>query len=336
METISIICPVYNSVKYLPLLITSIVNQSYPNFECLFIDDNSMDNSRKIITNLRDDRFILICNKTNQGAQKCRKIGYEKCMGEYIVFIDSDDYLENDYLEVLLKQLKTDKSDLVMCNYKVVNEFNQFIRFNKSVTSLKKTNFPLYAVDNPEVIISKPAFWNKMFSSSFLKSHIFFPDVSVGQDLSVMPVLFSKAKISYVENILYNYRILNNSISNSYDERLLHIIYILNVLSDKLTKLFFPELEFIAIGHYFYQISKTIYIDDKKLRLNIYKNLLTAFIKDFPEYKKNKYLNKRFFYRLYIKTLKWKLVFSNELIRSILIFLLNKKIIINFIRRADK
>lgn len=336
MEIVSIICPVYNSEKYLPFLIESILKQSYPFFECQFIDDCSIDNSLNLITNLTDNRFNVISNKTNQGAQKCREIGYKNCKGEYIVFIDSDDYLEKDYLVALLNQLKTDESDLVMCNYKVVDENNQFIRFNKSVTPIKEAIFPLYASNNPVVIISKPAFWNKMFRLSFLKSHLFFPDVLVGQDLSIMPVLFSKAKISYVDKVLYNYRILSNSISNSYDERLLHITKIINVLNNNLAKSFFDELEFIAIGHYFYQISKTIYINDKKLRLNIYQKLINSFFYNFPNYKKNKYFKKRFFYKLYITILKWKLLYSNEIIRSIFIFLLSKKIIVNFIRKSDK
>ncbi len=335
MKKISIICPVYNSERYLYQLIQSIQNQSYDFFECLFIDDSSTDNSVQIIKAVQDTRFILYQNITNVGAQESRKKGFEHCSGEYVAFIDSDDYLNPRYLQLLIEQLEIDNSDIIMCQYEIVDENSKRMRVNKNVTSIKKDEFPLTSKTHPQVLLSKPAFWNKMFKHSFLIDFLQFHDVLVAQDLSIMPILFSEAKISYVAEILYSYRIINQSISNSYDKRLLDInkcFYYLRPLKAE----YYKELEFMAIGHYYYQMSKTLYIKEKTLRFSLYRQLKRNLNCEFPDYQKNDYFRKRFFYRLFVFFLKQNIIFKANIIHSFITYLISIKFINKLIRRSDQ
>lgn len=335
MKTISMICPVYNSEVYLRQLIKSIINQSYSDFECIFVDDGSTDKSCEIIKLINDKRFILIQNETNQGAQVSRQRGFERCLGDYVVFIDSDDYLAVNYLNNLVLKLEQDQSDIVMCNYEVVNQKNKTLRKNNDVTPISKDQFPLHASTHKEVIMSKPAFWNKMFTHPFLLQHLSFPNVSVAQDLAIIPLLLAKAKISYVDDVLYYYRIIDQSISNSYDRRLLDIhksFLCLNPLKQD----YYSELEFMAIGHYFYQMSKALYIKDKHLRLLVYRELMRNLKCEFHAYRKNPYLKKRLDYRIYLFILSQKIIFNNLIIHSIVSVISKMKWINKWIRKSDK
>ncbi|QVK17114.1 glycosyltransferase [Mycoplasmatota bacterium] len=335
MKTVSIICPVYNSEDYLSQLIKSIIDQSYPNFECIFVDDASTDKSCEIINSIVDKRFILEQNESNQGAQVCRKRGFESCHGEYVVFIDSDDYLDVNYLKNLLLKLEQDQSEIVMCNYEVINQNNKLLRKNNEVTPIPKNQFPLYAKTHKEVIMSKPAFWNKMFTHTFLLKYLSFPNVTVAQDLSIVPLLLSKAKISYVDEVLYYYRVIDKSISNTYDRRLLDIHKSFLHLKS-LKKEYYFELEFMAIGHYFYQMSKALFIKDKDLRLSVYCELMHNLKCEFQSFKKNPYYKKRLDYRVYIFILSQKIIFSNPIIHSLVSSITRIKIINKWIRKSDK
>lgn len=335
MKTVNLICPVYNSETYLQQLIDSIKNQSYPFFDCLFIDDASTDNSINIIQSINDKRFTLIINKENQGAQKCRQKGYESCHGAYVAFIDSDDFLDMDYLKRLMNKLEEDDSDIVMCQYDVINDQNKVVRVNHDITPIAKELFPLEASCHKAVIMSKPAFWNKLFTYSFLKESITFPDVPLAQDLSIIPILLSKAKISYVDEVLYHYRIKEKSISNSYDRRLLKIHQSFQYLTP-LKQGFYSELEFMAIGHYFFQISKALFIKDKGLRLSIYRELKQNLKREFPNYQKNIYFRKRLDYRIFTLVLRQKIIFHSPLIHFIVSFLLKRNFIYKWIRKSDR
>jgi len=335
MKKVSIICAVYNSDAYLHQLIDSIINQSYLNFECLFINDASTDKSVDIIQSIDDKRFTLIHNKTNLGAQQSRKIGFQSALGAYVVFIDSDDFLNHHYLKKLVHQLETDQSDIVMCNYEVINNQNKVLRRNLHVTPIPKKHFPLQAYNHRAVIMSKPAFWNKLFRHSFLVDRIIFPDVSLAQDLSIMPLLLSSGNISYVDEVLYHYRINEASISNTYDKRLLNIQQSFYSLRE-LKKDFYPELVFIAIGHYYYQMSKALFINDKHLRISVYRELRRNLKSEFPNYQKNEYLRKRIDYRIFIFILNKNIIFENNFIHALVSRLLKIKFVNQLIRKSDK
>ena len=121
-ELISIIVPIYNVENYLRQCLDSIQNQTYQNFECLIINDGSPDNSADICREYveKDSRFRYL-EKENGGVSSARNLGIEHSKGQYITFIDSDDWVDSDYLEVLYKSLTDEKADVAVSTYKQFN-----------------------------------------------------------------------------------------------------------------------------------------------------------------------------------------------------------------------
>ena len=118
LSLISIIVPVYNAEKFLAKCVSSILDSTYKNFELILVDDGSTDNSPIICDQyaLKDNRIIII-HKNNEGVTKARIDGYNKSTGDYVTFIDADDYVSNVYLERLLNTAKLNNSDVVSCQY---------------------------------------------------------------------------------------------------------------------------------------------------------------------------------------------------------------------------
>lgn len=116
---LSVIVPVYNVEMTLDRCMKSIVNQTYRNLEIILIDDGSTDGSRKLCKEWcrRDTRVILKSKKQNEGLAEARNTGMRMCHGEYIAFVDSDDYLEGDAYEQMISVMKHDGSDMVVCNF---------------------------------------------------------------------------------------------------------------------------------------------------------------------------------------------------------------------------
>ena len=121
-ELISIIVPIYNVENYLRQCLDSIVSQTYQNFECLLINDGSSDNSADICREYieKDSRFRYF-EKENVGVSSARNLGIERSKGQYITFIDSDDWVDSEYLEVLYRALIEEKADIAITTYKQFN-----------------------------------------------------------------------------------------------------------------------------------------------------------------------------------------------------------------------
>ncbi|ERJ11053.1 glycosyltransferase family 2 protein [Haloplasma contractile] len=337
MEKISVICPVYNSEDFIGDLIRSLQRQTYSNFECIFVDDCSNDKSCELLMNIKESRFNVYQNEVNLGAQKSRKKGYLKATGEFVTFIDSDDHLDPHFLEKMIFKIKNDHSDVVMCNYKVIDTHNKVIRENKAVTPVNHSCFPVNPEQEPQVILSKPAFWNKLYRNAFLIKYIDFPDVKLAQDLAVIPYVLSKAnKISYVDDSLYCYRIKQDSISNTYDEQLLEINKSLEQLTHRLESHYQDELEFMTIGHSFFQMSKTIFIKEKAKRIEIYQQLRDYIEETYPNYKKNKHFKKRLDYKVFTFILRQTFLIKSTLLNYIIKFIVKNRLINKLIRKSDK
>ena len=114
---VSIIVPVYNVERYIEQCIKSLCSQTYDNIEIVLVDDGSSDNSGFICDDYsRKDSRIKVIHKKNEGVSKARKKGLEKSIGEYIAFVDSDDYVENNYIEELINRIINKNVDVVCCN----------------------------------------------------------------------------------------------------------------------------------------------------------------------------------------------------------------------------
>lgn len=204
----SIIVPVYNVEKYLDKCLASILEQTFKDFECIIIDDGSPDNSNIIIDKYvkLDQRFKVIHQK-NMGLSAARNTGLDIAKGDYIVFVDSDDYIADDYLEKFALKIADTDADMVICG--LIEVYKDYEK-NK-----------VFAVESTEVIKQNiladvwPSYpWNKCYKK-YLFKNIRFPVGKIFEDLLTIPELCLGAKtIVCIPDALYYYNRQNiNSIT---------------------------------------------------------------------------------------------------------------------------
>lgn len=128
MKKVSIVVPVYNVEKYMKRCLDSILAQTYTNLEIILVDDGSTDSSGEICdTYAEKDNRVVVIHKDNGGLSDARNVGIEKATGEYIAFIDSDDYIDLSMVQVMVEKLEATSSDIVLCNYEYVDEDGRLI-----------------------------------------------------------------------------------------------------------------------------------------------------------------------------------------------------------------
>ena len=208
---LSIIVPVYNVEPYLQACLESISNQKYSDFECIVVDDGSTDNSRDICEDyvLKDSRFHVI-SQCNKGLAMARKIAFCETKGEYIGFVDADDYISDDMFYRLMETAYNNDADIVMCDW---------VRIGESVGEEKKQ----YEVDarlTKELAMRdlasdyiKSYMWNKIFKRGILENSFSLLKTQMMEDYACMHHIFAKANnFQYVAKSLYYYRYRPDSI----------------------------------------------------------------------------------------------------------------------------
>lgn len=288
---VSIIIPIYNAEKYLYECLKSIKQQTYSNIEVLMINDGSSDNSENICKDfLKDKRFNLI-NKKNGGVSSARNVGIEKCSGDYILFVDSDDWCKEDLLQQIIEYSNT---------YEMIC-FSYFKAYNNNIVK-EELKIKQNSDIKKEILINKAIggyLWNKIFKVQIIKEHNikFNENISYCEDL-----LFVKQYIEYIKKVkylnksLYYYRIRKGSISNDfYSRKSISILNACELLINeyKDNKLFVEDFMFSYILNYYklrkfissdYKINLDI-ISKEKIILknkNIKEKLKLIFIKYFP------------------------------------------------------
>lgn len=222
MKKVSIIVPVYNKEKFLDKLLKSLLDQSYKNIEILLIDDGSKDNSLKICKSYKDER-IKVIHKENGGVSSARNIGLEIAKGDYIAFVDADDYIEKDYIKKLVTNIK--KYDICECGYNRVNEEGEILEKNILQNELLSDNYKIQKAylnyNNTNDFL-----WNKLFKKETLEN-IKFPKYKCSEDYLFIAKVFKnvKSKIT-IPDTLYNYVSNEESVgSEKFSEKKLDVIY---------------------------------------------------------------------------------------------------------------
>lgn len=224
---ISIIVPIYNVEKYLKKCIDSILNQTYENFELILVDDGSPDDCGKICdAYAQNDQRIKVIHKKNGGLSDARNAGIEIAKGEYIGFIDSDDYISPDMYKELMRGCLDNQADIAMCGRYVVSEGYEVIKKEFVTDSPKKYS--------SETAIGKlllwdtcdSAAWDKLYRRS-LFDEIRYPVGVMSEDYDVTCRLFAKAnQIVHVGKALYYYVQRNGSITKqNFNRRRFETIY---------------------------------------------------------------------------------------------------------------
>lgn len=240
---ISIILPVYNSEKFLEKCIESILKQTYQNFELIIINDGSTDNSKTICEKFATaHKNVKFFNKKNSGVSAARNYGLSKAKGDYICFIDSDDYIEKNYLEILLKTIIENNADIVECNYKRVDEIGNIIGKRDFRTFTCADNYEIVK-GFAENIHFGNALWNKIYSKKVLKG-LKFKELKTSEDYEYLANVYLKCnKKINISNYLYNYVNNSNSACNTYSvKQNLEVIYAREMVYDLYKKLNYTHL----------------------------------------------------------------------------------------------
>lgn len=200
---ISIIIPIYNTAKYLPRCLQSIMSQKYTDWEAILVDDGSTDESSRVCDDYadRDSRFKVL-HQENQGVVVARDNALAKAKGDYLAFVDSDDYIAPSMLEVMAESAQNENLDIVWCNFKEIYK-----------DSAEEEKIELYK-DNKEnikgVLTSRiPGFlWNKLIKKSFwdrCRIHTDKEAVMCEDTYISIQLLANNPKMGFVPKPFYNY-----------------------------------------------------------------------------------------------------------------------------------
>lgn len=286
-DSVSIIVPVYNVEKYVSVCIDSIVHQSYRNIEIILVDDGSTDKSGVICDKWqKKDRRIKVIHKKNGGLSSARNVGLDNAHGEYISFIDSDDFIKEDMLSSLIKEMKNYECDIVCCNYFYYSNNNKQlhnvqIKENKLYSSTEAINNLFY--DGYYKFYA----WNKLYKRSLFGYQIRYPEGKLFEDITTTYKLFKKSNnILFLNRALYFYRVRQNSITNvKFNNRTYEMIEAINYVK-KMEK---DNIE-VRVGCILYQL---FFLNNMLQGKKWDKKIYDIFKKDVNKYAKNILISKK-------------------------------------------
>ena len=209
---VSLIIPVYNVENYLDKCLKSVEGQTYKDTEVIIVNDGSTDNSPKIIEDYvsQNENFHCYTIK-NSGIGGARNFGLTKATGEYIVFLDSDDYITEDCLEKFVAAAQKNDSDIVVCNSYDVTEDGNIILLSENNINNDTTSL----LQSPQILLNRPCAWGKMYRKSLFEN-LSYVSREWYEDLRLTPKLFLKsAKITYIDDALFFYVQRAGSVMNN-------------------------------------------------------------------------------------------------------------------------
>jgi len=285
MAKVSIIVPVYNVEEYLEKCLDSLVNQTLKDVEIIVVNDGSPDNSQKIIDKFakKYPKSIKSYIKKNGGLSDARNFGIKKAKGEFLAFVDSDDYVKADMFEKMYNKALETKADIVVCD--TINVYDS------GHAEIRKSNLHYSNEDDKNYIISPP-----MACTRIYKKHIFeensFKKGILYEDLHFTPSLILKNKVAFVEEGLYYYLQRSGSIMNqtTFNIKFLDIFKVLEHNKEVLEKKYAEEVEYLYITHLLRSAAlRFLNYDNSKPYLEMINETMKS---QFPNWEKNKYFQK--------------------------------------------
>ena len=312
---ISVIVPVYNTEKYLSKCLNSILNQTLKEIEVIVVNDGSKDDSQEIIDEFvsKDSRLVSI-QKENGGLSDARNAGIDKAKGEFIAFVDSDDYIDSSMFEKMFDLAKKHESEIVLCDLVKVNENGKEFRDLPQSPQLPEK---IILSDDFTIFGEMSCFaCNKIFKKALFENHRFRNGIHF-EDIELIPKLvLDSSIISKINEPFYKYFERQNSISKTHTEKGLDMFVAVNEVTNYFYQskynTFATELKrFQIIQGYYSYLAYLAYVKDKNLKrkmLNVLNDFLKANnltkkeLKNYIRFDRN-YLNslplkKRIFYHL--------------------------------------
>ena len=287
----SIVIAAYNIENYIEKCINSCINQTYGNLEIIIVNDGSTDGTLKKILSIKDDRIIVI-DKENEGVTAARNIGMLRATGDYILFVDGDDWLDKNLFSILKNKLIIDNYDVVLFNFNICYE-------DRTI----KNELELYNNDLLYNVLVEPIpyIWMKLIKRRFLiDNNIILPNnINYAEDLalSVMIAVYNPNSI-YVNENLYNYYQRGSSVTKKINKSILDVRkstdFIKDMLKDRnLIERYKEEFEFCQYKYNFLNRVSNIFTE------NIYsEKLFENWLSLDCNIKKNKYFKKKVNYKM--------------------------------------
>lgn len=299
MDKISVVIPVYKVEKYLDECILSIINQTYKNLEIILVDDGSPDKCGEICDNYsKIDNRIVVIHKENGGLSDARNVGIEIATGNYISFIDSDDYVNLKYFEILYNNIKKYDADVSICSYlkfydgENLNNDDNINYYNNKQIEKKEALYNLYGKNRQNYVVA----WGKLFDISLFNS-LRFPKNKIHEDSFITyKIYINSKKIIYTNNKLYFYRQRENSIMTYISEKRLDDIESIEeqikfYKDNNMNEIYIESIKYysMALGTFYerfkkvnnYNICKKINFKRNILLKNIKKMNLDRFDRDY-------------------------------------------------------
>lgn len=303
---VSIIVPVYNVMPYLNKCLKSLVKQTLKDIEILVINDGSPDDSQKII-DLYKEQFPDIIKsyiKENGGLSDARNYGIERAQGEYLIFVDSDDFVRTDMCEVLYNTAKEEDAEVVICDMTVFYKNSKkvrkktgkkFTRKYRNITGRIEESGSIY--DNPEILRRATSYaCNKLFKKSlFIDYGIRFPNQWFEDSAIIYNVIAVAKKVAVVHESLYRYRIgREGAITNTFDNRIFDIFKSCQSIIDFFNKhdlmaTFNKEVEYLCIMHLHARLIALRKTTDLKIQWRFTEKCFEFLDSNFPFWRDNSY-----------------------------------------------
>ena len=293
-ELISIIVPVYNVEQYLEKCVDSIINQKYKNLEIILVDDGATDSSGKLCDELaKIDNRIKVYHKENGGLSDARNYGVERATGDYIGFVDSDDYIDSEMYEELYEAIKKENVDVVECNLKII--------YPDRVELFTEQKY--YNVYTKQEYLEEYLKIEKIFGSAcvrLIKSDIAkklkFPVGKLYEDTYYAYDLIEKVdRYVIMNNPYYNYLMRENSITNTkFNPRIFDLIEIVEKFR-KTTYENYPGLKEAADCrkmYAYFSVLNSILLEENYRDNEYYSEILSYFKRNYINLLKNKYINR--------------------------------------------
>ena len=247
---VSIVIPIYNALPYLEKCVRSLMLQTHPNIEYLFVDDASNDGSVNLLRSLQNqypsriDQCKIFENEKNKGVAFCRRQGMKNATGDYIIHVDSDDYVAYDFIEKMLGKALETQSDVVICNFSRV--YKEKIKVNSDFKELERSEL----INRLLIGTAHNALWNKLIRRSIITDNNLYPDDSFRllEDKSItFKFIYFAKKVAFINEPLYFYRKRDNSLTDINQRLLMPMLKSLLRLVDDFFKSY-PSDETIESG----------------------------------------------------------------------------------------
>ena len=297
MQKISIIIPVYNVENYIERCLDSVINQTMEDIQIIVVNDGSTDSSKEKIKKYQDK--IIYLEKENGGLSSSRNFGLKYATGEYIAFLDSDDYVQKDTYGKMYELAKKENSDMVQCGF--IWEYPK--KKKKAIVEVCKNKNELMVKGRVEA-------WNKLIRREIIEEHnIQYPEGLIYEDMEFFFKLIPYLnKVSYIDEDFIHYVQRNNSIANTQNEKTKDIFIILeniiNYYKEKnIYENFKTELEYNYVKVLLCSsLKRMCKINDKKRRKELLNKTWNNINYKFPNWKENKILKNKSLKNLYIKS----------------------------------